>query len=425
LGVSLGVVAAGDGASSAGRANPPAGSGAGLKKIQKKLQKALDKDTTPSDFYDLVRQATTDKRKWIGKSFGSQMVAGCKAGWLLENFEAIDVSLEAAADSEVTGDDRKKEIDNALAAANAVAADVGTNHKNCPSPVQGEVNLAGAIFHAVDGLFSGEAPPLAERRQIAASKALFLGEDRIYGCAATQYLTALEGIDIPLAITSESSASGGRPTRLVKEAVGELKKFRRYWRKVPCDEPGTGTSTTTSTSTSTGTETQTTTSTTTTTTPALPACSDGQDNDGDGKVDGGDSGCLSTQDTTEQTDVWSYPYPGDGGMGFGWIDLKPFFGSWIGTVVAYQVFFGTTPVHTSMVIDHGPTPINGTKPCSSLGATGIRAGRGSAAPTGGGLPAAPDSDHMRIVIDTSDPPGGGDCGLGPVDLEVATDTRVP
>jgi hypothetical protein len=32
---------------------------------------------------------------------------------------------------------------------------------------------------------------------------------------------------------------------------------------------------------------------------------------------------------------------------------------------------------------------------------------------------------MRIVIDTSDPPGGGDCGLGPVDLEVATDTRVP
>lgn len=212
---------------------------------------------------------------------------------------------------------------------------------------------------------------------------------------------------------------------LIDDAAKNGARLVKFYKKVPCEE-GLTTTTTTDTSPSTSTATEpTTSSSTTTTTPAQPACSDGADNDGDGKVDGGDSRCLSTRDTTEQTSAWPFHYPGNGSSGFDWIDLKPFFGPFAGTVMAYRVLFGMTTVHMSTSLNHGPTPINGTMPCPFLGPTGIRAGVGAMAPTGGGLPPAPDSDHLRIVIDTSDPAGGGDCGSGPADLEVATDTRLP
>jgi hypothetical protein len=427
LGVSLGVIAAGGGASTLERANPPAGSGAGLKKLQKQLEKALD-EKDGNRFNDLIKDAIDAKRKWIGKAFGSQTVSGCNAGWLLERFDAVDVALEAAAHPK-NKNRRKKEIEKAIAAANSVAVDVGTNHENCPKPVEAEVQHSTAIFNLVEPLSSTEPPSDEVRRQVAARKSLFMGEERVYGCVATEYLVALEQIDIPLAVASDIGDDDGSEQlqrRLVSDAKREIKKFRRYWRKVPCQEPGTGTATTTGTGSTTTTSSPTDSTTTTPPPPPVPQCSDGVDNDSDGNVDqASDTGCLSAQDTTELTNVWPFHYPGDGGSGTDWIDFKPFFGPFDGMVMAYRVFFGTTTVHNSTEINHSATPINGSKPCAFLGATGIRAGRGAMAPTGGPLGAAPDSDHIRIVIDTVDPAGGGTCGFGPFDLEVATDTRAP
>jgi hypothetical protein len=156
-------------------------------------------------------------------------------------------------------------------------------------------------------------------------------------------------------------------------------------------------------------------------------CSDGLDNDADGAIDfPADSGCLSASDTTEQTTEWIFTFPGDGSSITNYIDFKPFFGPFGGSVVAYRVLVPpSTAVHDSPTPNHGATPINGAKPCGSLGATGIKSGIGSMAPIGGSLPPAPDSDHQRIVVDTVDPSGGGTCGTGSTTLAVATDTRLP
>ena len=123
---------------------------------------------------------------------------------------------------------------------------------------------------------------------------------------------------------------------------------------------------------------------------------------------------------------WDFQYPGDGSSITDWLDFKPYFGALIGSVLGYRVFYGPglgMTVHLSSTPNHGAMPIGGTMPCASLGATGISAGIGNQAPTGGVLPAPPDSDHMRIAISTSDPPGGGTCGAATTALKVATDTR--
>jgi hypothetical protein len=373
LGVSLGIVAAGGSASPDGeRANPPVGSGGGLKKIQKTLGQALKAGPGTSEFDKLVKEAVVAKRRWIEQAFGSQTVSGCSAAFVLIRFDAIDVEVEAAAKTE-TPEQQERNIKNAIGSANAVAAETMLHRENCPGAVQSEVDLAKQIFDLVQDLPGDKPPSEKARKKIAAAKALFLLDGRVYGCDAVEYLTALEGIDIPLAVATDLSASEGNQgaqKRLVKEAKSEVKRFRRYWRLVPCDEPGTGTTTTT-TDTGTGpqtTTTTTTTSTTTTTTPGSPEkCDDGVDNDGDGSADGDDIDCRSGPggafdplDTDESGDLFGGltcpPPPTSGSKTFTVVDPST------GDVIHHRLF-----LNAGVLIDSDKQTGTATIPAGQFG----------------------------------------------------------
>jgi hypothetical protein len=418
-GAALGLLAAGGGAQTVSPASRDiVEAGTDLQELEANLHGAHYSDSLAGVRLH-AKRAMRSKADFLDHAFDHDRILGCppgEAGHVIVELDAIDAAAERAA-----VDAGGPKLGLRLLKQSAKDFE-GFARGTCATSAAQQAAIS-AVTKLANGIKSAKKPPGAKtRKKLHALKAKVLSGTTVQGCDAVELFDLSESVDTPLAVITEASFEDGgarkQIRRLLEDAIKGAGELFNFWTALPCD----GGISTTTTTTSTGTDS---TSTTTTTAPAKPECSDGVDDDGDGMVDGADSGCLSMPDTTERSEVWPFHYPGDGASGFDWIDLKPYFGTWIGTVVAYRVLFGTTPVHSSMIIDHGPTPINGTKPCASLGATGIEAGRGSGAPTGGGLPAAPDDNHVRIVIDTSDPPGGGDCGLGPVNLEVAFDTRVP
>ena len=136
---------------------------------------------------------------------------------------------------------------------------------------------------------------------------------------------------------------------------------------------------------------------------ASAECSDGRDNDADMLADfGSDPGCLSAADNQEKDVILPAELPGQGLSNKNFVDAN--FGAGIGR---YWAAFNPV-LHESATPNHGPVPISGTPLCTGATTT-VEAGVGSQAPTGGGLPPPPGAGTLRIVITTTDAPGGDPC----------------
>jgi hypothetical protein len=422
LGGCLGLLAAGGGAKTTGAAG--AGNQA-LERLQDRVDQAQDADDVRT-LTQATRKAAHAKLEFFLEGFEGIPLAGCvHAGQLIGDLERIDTLIAQAAG----GSSRpKKALKDAAEMANYFGGNVITK---CEGAMERQVEVMKAILTNVRELEDeGKRPSKKEQRKLKRLKNSFLEGATVQGCDPIDLLDIAEGVDIPMPIDADSGLPGARRPpqgvrRLINDAADAVKRLRVYWAEFPCDPPGTQT---TSTGTETTTETQTTTATgtttDTTTPPPRPVCDDGADNDSDGSIDfPADKGCMSAGDTTEATTEWVFTMPGDGQTITNYIDYKAFFGPFGMEIRAYRVLRPGGTVHESNTPNHGATPISGTMPCAGLSATGIRAGIGSQAPTGGGLPVQPDDDHHRVVVETTDPAGGVNCGTGNVTFELAADTR--
>jgi hypothetical protein len=424
VGVATGLALAGGAGGAAPGVQPSPEALKELKRLRSEIGHAQDGTAGGREAKRHIKWAVKAKRDFIIVAFNTVPDQGCRLDWVYERLDEVDVWLEAAAyeDSPTPG------LQGAKKAAAIVAKNL--SEQSCLGGPGGAA-AAMKLKKLIDGLADEDkGPSKAHRAKATSLKKGILAGRTAYGCDAVEFWLQIEAIDVQLYLATglgRTAKDRAEYDRLVDGAMRAAKRLIELWNRVPCDEPGQPTTTTTGPSTTTtGTDTTTTTgtgTTTTTTPPPSPQCSDGSDNDADVQTDfPTDSGCLSAQDTTEATTDWPFHYPGDSFTGTDWIDLKPFFGAFGNSVEAYRVFFNPT-VHDSATPNHGATPISGTMPCPSLSDTEIRAGIGDQAPTGPPLPAAPDSDHLRIVIDTEDAPGGGTCGSGTVNLTIAVDTR--
>lgn len=153
-------------------------------------------------------------------------------------------------------------------------------------------------------------------------------------------------------------------------------------------------------------------------------CNDSIDNDGDGAIDSpNDRGCLSSMDTTEGHTDWTVEPVGANWIA--WLTFKPRFTEGVPVLPAerYRVEFNPV-LHESTTVQHGGQSINGASFCGS-GTFEISAGVGSSAPTTSpttstAIPeAAPNEDHMRIVLEGTSTSG---CPAS-INLRAAVDTR--
>ena len=379
-----------------------------LDELKKKIEKAKDAENKVGNPYNrLIHTAIIGKFNLILTGYQGQKLFGCGASTVMHRLATIDyraTQIYVFSKGGVgPGDPQFKEaLSNQLDAAEDLISEL----RQCGAP-EAAKEQAKTIKHRVR-MFQHTAhgtresqgehvnfPALrADKFDIYKEKLKLLRGQKVYGCDVVEYFDLIEDLDDALVYARSFTLDSAELTEKRREAAlrdasTALRELTRAWRKLPCG----------------------------------PQCNDAWDNDGDGNTDGADTGCLTTGDTTEGTHRWTVPYPGDGMSLTAWLDFKARFKA--GQAIAdaaYRLFFNPT-VHDSVTLNHGSVPISGAMPCAFLSGTTIRAGIGSMAPTGGVLPAPPTNDHARLVLDLTDPAGGGTCGTGTVELQIAVDTR--
>jgi hypothetical protein len=373
---------------------PPAATFEPLAELNAKTEAARRMKTNEGRKYEsLIRDAIDAKHEFMELAFGQQTLFGCNVNRLFRAMDDVDVPASAAFSPNQPKRPRLEAADQAIQASRALKGLIA----HCPQATRKVKKLTRQIVDNLEAakqkIEDGDKPSEFLNRVHDLKRDMLRGTV-VYGCNAERFYDAIARIDVTLyAAAFEEHQSQSNREHFLKVALENIHSLDRQWTEVPCGG-------------------------TTVPPPETPACSDGAGSDFPANP-----ACLSAQDTTDQSHAWTYHYPGEGFTGTDYIDFKAEFkdGEAI-TANAYRVFFNPS-VHETTTVNHGATPITGTMPCDGLSGTTIRAGIGGQAPTGGVLPATPGEDHMRIVIDTSDPVGGTNCGTGTVTLQVAADTR--